>query len=288
MPGNEKVAAALAARVGAELGAIEIRRFPDDEIYLRLASDIGGKRVDIVCTLARPDPQFLSLVFAAETARELGAESVHLIAPYLAYMRQDKRFNEGEAVSSMLFARLLSQTFDSVVTVDPHLHRRRSLNEIFTIPARAAHAAPLLARWVAEHVSDALVIGPDIESEQWVAAVARAAGTPHVTLHKTRHGDRQVEIAMPDLSAWRDRRPVLIDDIVSSGRTMIEAARQLPEQGLARPFCLAVHALFADESYAGLLRLSEDVVSTDTVPHPSNQISVVDLIAQFSGQKRQP
>jgi ribose-phosphate pyrophosphokinase len=265
--------------MGVELGVIESRRFPDEEIYLRLASDVRGKRVDIVCTLARPDPQFLSLVFAAATARELGAESVHLIAPYLAYMRQDKSFNEGEAVSSTHFARLLSQTFDSLVTLDPHLHRRGSLAEIFAIPTRVEHAAPLLARWVEERVSDALVIGPDIESEQWVAAVAQAASAPHVTLRKKRHGDRQVEIEIPDLSAWRDRRPVLVDDIVSSGRTMIEAARQLPEQGLKRPFCLAVHALFADASYAELMLLSEGVVSTDTVPHPSNGISVVDIIA---------
>jgi ribose-phosphate pyrophosphokinase len=280
MPGNEKFAAALAARIGAELGAIESRRFPDDEIYLRLASDVRRKRVDIVCTLARPDPQFLSLVFAAETARELGAESVHLIAPYLAYMRQDKRFNEGEAVSSMLFARLLSQAFDSLVTIDPHLHRRRNLGEIFTIPARVEHAAPLLAQWIKEHVSDALVIGPDTESQQWVAAVAQAAGAPHVVLHKRRIGDRQVEITMPDLSDWRGMRPVLVDDIVSSGRTMIEAARRLPEHGLMRPFCFAVHALFADASYAELTRLSEDVASTDAVPHPSNRISVVNLVAR--------
>jgi ribose-phosphate pyrophosphokinase len=278
MPGNEAMARALAARASAELGRLEMRRFPDEEAYVRIASDVAGKRVDIVCTLARPDPQFLSLIFAAETARELGAASVHLVAPYLAYMRQDARFKDGEAVSSISFARLLSQAFDSLVTVDPHLHRRASLREIFSIPTRVEHAAPLLADWIGGHVSDALVIGPDVESEQWVSAVAARAGAPHVVLSKRRFGDRQVEIAMPDLDAWKGRRPVLIDDIVSSGRTMIEAARQLVRRGMAKPFCLAVHALFAEQSYAELSALAEAVVSTDTVPHPSNAVSVAGLL----------
>jgi len=279
MPGNEIVARALADRAGAELGAIETRRFPDGEAYVRLISAVEDREVAIVCTLARPDDQFLSLVFAAQTARELGARRVELIAPYLAYMRQDKRFKDGEAVSSTHFARLLSQSFDGLVTVDPHLHRRNSLGEIFTIPARVEHAAPLLADWIKDNVADPLVVGPDAESEQWVAAVAARAGAPHIVSTKTRRGDRDVSIDLPDLSAVRGRRAVLVDDIVSSGRTMIETARKLATAGMAKPVCVAVHALFADQSYAELLSLCERVVSTDTVPHASNAISVAALLA---------
>lgn len=279
MPGNETMAAALAACTPAELGSVETRRFPDGESYVRIASDVGGREVDLVCTLARPDEQFLSLVFAANTARDLGAKNVRLVAPYLAYMRQDKRFKDGEAISSVHFARLLSETFDSLVTVDPHLHRRRDLGEIFTIPTRVEHAALLLADWIKDNVELPLVIGPDAESEQWVSAVAQQASAPHIVLSKQRFGDRQVEIAMPDMAPWRRRRPVLIDDIVSSGRTMIEAARQLRDQSLSKPFCLAVHPLFAEESYAELLALSERIVSTDTIPHVSNAVSVVGLLA---------
>ena len=280
MPGNELMAQSLASRAQGELGALKTRRFPDGEAYVRLLSEVRGKEVDVVCTLARPDTQVISLIFAAETARELGAQSVSLIAPYLAYMRQDKRFNDGEAISSVHFARLLSRSFDRLVTVDPHLHRRRDLSEIFTIPTRVEHAAPLLADWIRDNVTSALVIGPDIESEQWVAAVAERAGAaPYVVSTKTRLGDRNVRVDVPDLSAWRDRRPVLIDDIVSSGRTMIETARELAARGMGKPVCLAVHALFADDSYAELLTLSERVVSTDTIPHASNAVSVAELIA---------
>lgn len=279
MPGNEKMAQSLAERCGAELGTLEWRRFPDEESYVRIASDVASKRVDIVCTLARPDPQFLSLIFAASTARKLGAESVHLIAPYLAYMRQDKSFHEGEAISSADFARLLSHSFDSLVTVDPHLHRRRSLSEIFSVPTRVEHAAALLADWVAAHVETPLVIGPDSESQQWVAAAAERARAPYAVANKERLGDRRVTVTLPDLSQWADRRPVLIDDIVSSGRTMIEVARIFAARGMKKPYCLAVHALFGEQSYQELQTLAEQVVSTDTIPHPSNAVSVVELLA---------
>ena len=87
----------------------------------------------------------------------------------------------------------------------------------------------------------AVLIGPDIESEQWVSEVASLAGVPYRVLRKERLGDRDVRITIPDLHEVRARTPVLIDDIVSSGRTMIEAARQLRSEGLTAPVCIAVH-----------------------------------------------
>ena len=95
MPGNERFAERLAKEGGFELGRLETRRFPDGERYVRIISDVAGRPVDIVCTLARPDPEFLTLVFAADAARDLGATEVNLVAPYLAYMRQDRRFKSG-------------------------------------------------------------------------------------------------------------------------------------------------------------------------------------------------
>ncbi len=178
MPGNEAFAARLAQEAGAELGAVETRRFPDGETYVRLLSDPKGRAVDIVCTLTDPDADFLRLAFTADAARELGAASVTLVAPYLAYMRHDKRFHEGEAVTSRTFARLLSSTFDRLVTVDPHLHRYPDLATLYEIPAEALSAAPLFSAWIREHAPDALVVGPDAESEQWAAEVAQGAGVP--------------------------------------------------------------------------------------------------------------
>lgn len=280
MPGNEALAAELAAALGAERAALETRRFPDGETYLRLLDEPHGRSLAIVCTLARPDEKVLPLVFAAATARELGATRVGLVAPYLAYMRQDRRFRSGEAVTSRPFARLLSETFDWLVTVDPHLHRYGALGEIYRIPTRVVHAAPLISAWIGANVAAPLVIGPDRESEQWVSAVAAAARAPWSVLEKVRHGDRDVEIRFRDLGAWRGRTPVLVDDIISSGRTMIAAVRRLAEAGFAAPVCIAVHGLFADASDRLLAEAGARVVTTDTVPHATNQVSVGTLVAE--------
>jgi ribose-phosphate pyrophosphokinase len=225
MPGNEHLAADLAAALGFELGQIETREFPDGETYLRLATAPDGRPVILASTLDRPNGKLLPLLFAAATARELGATSIGLVAPYLAYMRQDRRFKPGEAVTSRQVAGLLSNAFDWMITVDPHLHRYGSLGELYRIPTRVVHAAPLMSDWIRTNVNNPLIIGPDSESEQWVAAVAHDAASPHSVLEKVRRGDRNVEITLRDLSRWKGRTPVLVDDIISSGRTMIEALR---------------------------------------------------------------
>ena len=279
LPGNEPFAAQLAAALGAELGAIETRHFPDGESYVRLHGDPSGRAVDLVCSLAQPDRQFLPLVFAADAARELGASAVNLVAPYLAYMRQDIRFQPGECISSLSFARLLSSTFDTLLTVDPHLHRHPTLASLYTIPTATLHAAPLLADWIAANVPAPLVVGPDEESEQWAGAIAARIGVPHVVLRKVRHGDRSVEIQVPDLAAHRDRTPVLVDDIASSGRTLAVATHQLVGQGLRQPECVVVHALLDEAAYAELSGVFSRVTSTDAVPHPSNRIALAPLLA---------
>lgn len=278
LPGNQPMAAEIAALLGAELGGLEARQFPDGESYVRLTSDISGREVALVCTLARPDAQFLRLVFAARTARELGARKVTLVAPYLAYMRQDAAFLAGEAVTSGQFAALLSAEFDRLVTVDPHLHRHKALSDIYSIPAQALPAAPLLAGWIAANVANPLIVGPDAESEQWARAIA--GGSPSVVLRKVRHGDREVEIVFPDLDGWRGRTPVLVDDIASSGGTLIQTCRGLVARGFDRPACVVVHPLFADDSFEALSGVAARVVSTDTVPHASNAISVASLLAR--------
>jgi ribose-phosphate pyrophosphokinase len=287
LPGNETFASHLADAGGWELGHMETRRFPDGESYVRILSDVAGRPVDLVCTLARPDDGFLRLAFAADAARALGASEVTLIAPYLAYMRQDRRFQPGEAVTSKTFARVLSSTFDRLVTVDPHLHRYPALSALYTIPADTLHAAPVLADWIAAEVDQPLIIGPDEESEQWVSAIARRITAPYAVLRKIRHGDRNVDVELPDLSEWRARRPVLVDDIASSGQTLVEAAKKLPLQGFRRPVCAVVHGVFAEESYARLRGLTDRIVSSDSIPHESNAIRLAPLIAATIGSARE-
>ena len=280
LPGNEAFCAKLAHAMNAETGLLEHRRFPDGETYLRFAVPCAGRAVALVCTLDQPDAKTLALLFAARTARELGARSTGLVAPYLAYMRQDKRFKEGEALTSDAYAGLLSGALDWLVTVDPHLHRRSSLSEIYSIRTRAVQAAPALSAWIRQSVREPLIIGPDSESEQWAAEVARACGAPHAVMSKTRLGDRRVEIEAPPLARWKGRTPVLVDDIISSAHTMALAAARIREAGLGAPVCVGVHGLFAPDALAALNGAGvEKVVTTNTVLHESNAIDVSPLVA---------
>lgn len=280
-PGNENLGARLSAALPAEPVDFEMRPFPDGETCLRIRSEVAGRSVAVLCTLNDPDARFLPLAYISDTLRELGASRVGLVAPYLAYMRQDKRFHPGEAVTSESFARLLSRQFDWLVTVDPHLHRHTSLGEIYTMPATVVHAAPLLAEWIRAHVPRPLVVGPDAESEQWVREVAEGIPAPFVVLEKVRSGDRDVEVsAPPDIRRWADCTPVLVDDIISSAATMSTTVRRWREAGLPAPVCIGVHGLFAAHAHALLGEAgAARIVTTNSVPHPSNDIDLTPLLA---------
>ena len=279
LPGHEALAAKLCSALGAERCELELRQFPDGETYLRYLAPVVRRAVIVLAALDRPDGKFLPVVFAASTARELGAKRVGLVAPYLPYMRQDRRFQPGEAVTSAHFARVLSSQIDWLVTVDPHLHRRASLSEIYSVPSKVAHAAPLMSAWVRKEVERPLIVGPDSESEQWVAAVAEGAGAPYVVLEKIRHNDHEVEVTLPDLGRWRGRTPVLLDDIVSTAQTMIETLRHLSASGFGGTACVAVHGIFAGEAYRHLVEAgAAQIVTSNTIPHPTNAIDVTDLL----------
>jgi ribose-phosphate pyrophosphokinase len=279
-PSAEAAAAALARHLQAPLGAVESRRFPDGESYLRLASEVRDADVVVVASLRDPDPQALGLWYLADTARELGARSVGLVAPYLPYMRQDRRFHPGEAITSRTFAEFISQRFDWLVTVDPHLHRIASLAEIYRVPVRAIASASAIARWVGTQVNRPVIVGPDSESEQWARDVADRIGCPAIVLEKKRLGDRSVEISVPAAGAYADRTPVLIDDIISSARTMAVAVRQVRSAFGSAPICVGVHAVFAPDALQVLQQAgAARIVTCNTLPHETNAIDVLGDVA---------
>ncbi|MBU0590432.1 MAG: ribose-phosphate pyrophosphokinase [Gammaproteobacteria bacterium] len=280
MPGNEKLADELAANLALERISVTVRRFPDEESLVRVEANIDGRQALIVCTLDRPDEKFVPLLLLACAVREAGACKVGLVAPYLAYMRQDRRFHPGETISAQHFAEWISARFDWLVTVDPHLHRISELSQVYSIQTQVVHAADGLARWVQSHVTQPLLIGPDEESSQWVEDVARRAGVPFVVLEKKRRGDRDVEVSMPDFELWRDHTPILIDDIISTARTMIETLGHLRRIGLSNPVCIAVHAVFSQTAFDDLRAAgAAKIVSCDTIVHFSNQIAISPAIA---------
>jgi ribose-phosphate pyrophosphokinase len=194
-------------------------------------------------------------------------------------MRQDIRFHAGEAVNAKIFAKFISAHVDWLVTVDPHLHRIHDLAEVYSIPQRTLTAVPLLAQWLEREIKQPLLIGPDSESEQWVANIAKMAHAPYIILEKIRKGDRDVQIALPDLQRYRDHTPVLIDDIISTGHTLLEVIAQLHAANLPKPVCAAVHGLFAENAEEKLLAADvQRIVTCNTVVHHSNAIDVSTLL----------
>lgn len=285
VPGDEVHARELAARLCVAVVVPEVRQFPDGELYVRIEADVAGHEVILVGSLHGRGDTFLRIAFLADTARDLGASRVGLVAPYLAYLRQDDRFRSGEGVTARYFGRLMSQVVDWLVTVDPHLHRLDSLERVYSIPTSIARAAPAIAKYIAEKVTHPVLIGPDAESVQWVSAVAAGCGAPFQILDKTRRGDRDVSITAPD-GKWNGHTPVVIDDIISTGKTMIEATRQVVASGAAAPLCIAIHAVFADALEAELMSAGAGgIITCDTVPHATNQICIAESLAEAVRQR---
>ncbi|GAA5525726.1 putative ribose-phosphate pyrophosphokinase 2 [Microbulbifer aestuariivivens] len=270
----------LCTALDAEAGELERRRFPDGESYLRVHSAVAAKPCIVLANLSDPDANIPALLFLADTLRELGATSVGVVAPYLCYMRQDRRFHTGEAVTAPSFARLLSRYFDWLVCVDPHLHRIHRLQEVYSIPAVALSAAPLLASWIAARDEPCLLVGPDAESRQWVSALARQSGQPMIVGEKQRLGDREVRISLPALSQYCGHSAVLVDDVISSGHTALEALHRLREAGFARIDCLAVHGLFAEGAAEKLRRAGvRHLLASNSLAGADNRLDLSPLLA---------
>ncbi len=279
---------AAAQRLASACGvpALEVgrHRFPDGELRLRLPVDASGclpARLLLYRSLHDPNEKLVELLLLAGEVRRLGARELALVAPYLAYMRQDMAFHPGEVVSQQVIGRFLGGLFDAVLTVDPHLHRIDRLEQ--AIPqARCCSlsGAPLLGELIARQVQAPLLLGPDGEAAQWVALAAAAQGFDHGVCSKQRHGDLAVSIQLPAL-AFSGRHVVLIDDVASSGHTLAEAAKLLHAAGAAAVDVAVTHALFAPGALervqaAGVGR----IWSSDCITHPSNAVSVAPLLAQ--------
>ena len=274
----------LAAAMGWPLGVVQRHAFPDGETRLTLPAELPPDVV-VLRSLQDPNAKLTELLLAAAGAREVGARRLLLACPYLAYMRQDMAFSPGEVVSQRHIGALLAQAFDGVVTVDPHLHRIASLDEV--MPGRrgvALSAAPLLGRFVAECAPGALLLAPDEEAGRWVRAAAEASGLDHAVCMKERRGDRDVEVSLHGASV-RGRSVVVLDDVASTGRTLAAATRVALNAGATRVDVAVTHALFVGDAFAHIGAAGvQRVWSSDCVPHASNAVSIVPMLARALGQ----
>lgn len=269
----------LAHAANLDLACIERHRFPDGELKLRLPSCLPS-RVVILRSLHQPNEKLIELLLTCQTARQLGAQHLMLVAPYLAYMRQDMAFQAGEAISQQLIGGFLAQLVDALITVDPHLHRVTSLKQaIPTAQAIAISAAPLLSDVIASRRKSPLLIGPDEESRQWVTLAASRHQFEFGVCKKQRTGDQSVQITLPPL-IFSGRHVVLVDDVASSGQTLAQAAQKLFAAGAATVAVAVTHALFAPGAFERIKQTGvQDIWSTDSIPHTSNVTHLASSLA---------
>ncbi|MCH8496979.1 MAG: ribose-phosphate diphosphokinase [Marinobacter sp.] len=284
---ESKSAGAFAAAAGLEARQVTRHRFPDRELRLTLPFTEGHipRSLVVYRSLDRPNEKLVELLLIARHARQQGVQTLILVAPYLAYMRQDIAFNPGEIVSQKIIGAFLAELFDGVVTVDPHLHRIDRLEQAIPIShAVALSGAPILAELVAQHRQRPLLMGPDAESAQWVEAAAARQGFDHGVCSKVRHGDREVEVKLPALDV-SGREVVLLDDVASSGRTLARAAEQLLAAGARSVDVAVTHALFADDALEVIGQAGVgEIWSTDCIAHASNAISMAPVLAEAVGK----
>ncbi|MDP3990219.1 MAG: ribose-phosphate diphosphokinase [archaeon] len=282
------IAKSLARKLHAKYSPLEISSFPDGDIYLKFNKIPKKETVVIVHSFQpHPDMSLFDIVWAAETAKDLGAKKVILAVPYLAYMRQDKRFNPGEAISSKIMAKLLNKSIDKIITVDPHLHRYKSLKDIFTIPAVKLTANDVMADYIKRKIKNPVIIGPDWESYQWAESIAKSIKAPSTVLEKTRFSSHRVSVKMINPIPLKGKNVVIVDDIISTGNTIAEAAKKARKQGAQSITAICVHGLFAGDALDRLKKSGvSKVVSTNTIKHKTNGIDVTSLFVKELGKRK--
>lgn len=277
----------LARKIGEMLGFplvnIRMKRFPDGEFYVKFEETIAGENLLIVQSLYPPqDIHAMELFLILHTARDLGAETIRVFVPYLAYSRQDERYLEGECLSAAMIAEIIeSLGVDSLYTIDVH---NENVLRMYKIPVYNLTASGELARYFAKKgLVRPLVVAPDDEdlAKRRAAYAARVLGADWDALEKRR--DRytgEIVTFVKDLNV-RGRDAIIIDDIISTGKTTANAAKILREQGARRIFVGVSHALLLGDSVRLIMENGvEEIVGTDSVVNDYAKVSVAPILAR--------
>jgi ribose-phosphate pyrophosphokinase len=279
LPSSAADAKRLASKLGIAAYEITLHRFPDGE--MRVAVGPATSTSIVYASLDRPNDKLIAVLFAAEVLRRQGSKRLVLLAPYFCYMRQDTAFHEGEAISQKAIGHLIVNTVDRVITVDAHLHRTSDIKAVFPgIDADNLSAIPVISSALrAERIDPAtVVIGPDSEARQWVSRLAECLGLTYAVAQKVRHGDQSVELRFANPSLFAGRPALIIDDIVSSGGTLIACTKVLSAAGTTAIDAVVTHALFPPELTIAFANAGiHSIRSTHSVSHATNTFILDDL-----------
>ena len=271
----------IAKKSGIKHSLLLVDKFPDNELRIRFNDNLKGKSIVLIQSFyGNISDCVLEVIFAAKTARELGSKKIILAAPYFPYLRQDKRFHKGESVSQVIIAGLMDKYFDAVYIMDPHLHRKNELENIFRIKTKKLASNPLIADYIKKRIKNPVIIGPDEESYKWARNVAEMIGVESRILKKKRYSSYHVEVKLNKKIDLKGKNIVIVYDIISTGNTILETAKTLRKLGAKNICCICVHGIFADEALKKLTKAKIKVISTNTIPNKAAKIDVSGVIAE--------
>jgi ribose-phosphate pyrophosphokinase len=279
LPGTNGVMAAKVSKLtGFPICYSQLYRYPDGEIYFRIATDVSGEDVIIFNSMyPKPDQTLFETIVMADTALDSGANSVSCVFPYFAYARTIERRLKREAIPLKVVSRILRNSgISRIYFVDFHLQER----DFFGIETCNLTAMRELARYAVENLSDQLVVvAPDENATQWAEIFAEEVNSEIITMRKIRIDAENVIIETPNLELEGDA--IIVDDIISTGATVCQAARILKKCGCDRVFAACTHAILASDALMRMLEAGiEDIISTDTIPGPISQVSVAEIVAE--------
>ena len=283
-PASKDLAKSVAKILGAELIDVELKVFPDGESKVRIDGALDGKFAVIVQSTYPPvDTHLMQSLFMISKAMKMGV-GVCAVIPYLAYARQDKEFLKGEAVSMELVGSLFNSSgAKNLVTVDAHSQMALSY---FTISTYNVSAVPLLANYFrSQKLVKPLAVSPDIGGSARALEFAKIIGTSSIALPKFRDrntGEVTIDLNAPELKTARERDVILIDDIISTGGSIVKATEVLLKAGCRRVFVACTHALLLNGALEKIMDAgASEVVGTNTVP---SQVSKVDVAPAICDQ----
>jgi ribose-phosphate pyrophosphokinase len=280
-PSSSKLGSAVANIIGAEKATVEYKNFPDGESYVRIEGSVKGKEVALIqTTYPQPDKRIVELLLLIDALKDLGATRVKVVAPYMAYARQDTRFRDGEAVSiATLFKLIESAGCDEFCTVD--VHKEFSLGA-FKIRAKNLYASEVIIGYLRGlGLERPFILSPDKGALSIASRIGMALGVDFGNFEKTRDRITGAITVTGEKVDARGRDVVIVDDMISTGGTIANACKILREGGARRVIAVCSHPLLVSGAYERMKAAGiDEVLGTDTVESEVSRISVAPLIAK--------
>ena len=279
-PASQSLAKNLANKLDANYIKADVRIFPDGENKITIRGKPIGKSIVVQSVYPPIDSNFIQALSLISKVKETSSQ-VFAVIPYLCYMRQDKEFLPGEIVTSAVIAKMLKAVgVNKIVTVD--IHSKLAI-KYFDVPLKNVSAIPKLASFFKKmKLKDPLVVAPDLFWAPQARQFAKILGTESVAINKQR--DRktgELEIRQPQKKNFEGRDIILVDDMISTGGSIVKATEYLKRQNCGRIYAACTHALLVGNAEkkirdAGVLK----IISANTIPGKTNAVDVSDILAK--------